>query len=509
MAGDQTEAIAFLHGTGGGRKPEQVIQTHAAIVALYADEAFKIKRAVKYDYLDFSTLELREKMLRRELTLNGEAAPGVYRDVVPITRDGQGRLQMDGSGEVVEWVLRMARFPVEAELSVMADEGQIDLALADALGRSIADYHHKAARLPEDGTVLIAEIIEELDRVLSEMTDTLGQGTVEGVLSALRKAHAEAADLMRGRAKLGWVRRCHGDLHLRNLVMWQDVPTPFDALEFDERLGTCDVLYDLAFLLMDLRHRGLDDAANVTLNAYLSHAATQDHFFGLALLPLYLAVRAAIRAMVDVQTAAFRDDADRLIADAREFMAQARAYLQPQDPVLVAIGGLSGTGKTTLAKRIAASIGCCPGAVHLRSDLERKALFGVDPLVHLPQGAYDRQTNEKVYARMRDKARLALISGHSVVLDALHGSPGEREAAERLAADLGCDFHGLWLDLDTPGRVARISHRGPDASDADAEVANRQAAMKTGTIAWTRVDTGIALDALAAKSLSIIHNKTS
>ena len=129
MADNQTEVIAFLHGVGGGRKPEQVIQTHAAIVALYADEAFKIKRAVKYDYLDFSTLELREKMLRRELTLNGEAAPGVYRDVVPITRDGQGRLQMDGSGEVVEWVLRMARFPVEAELSVMADEGQIDLAL--------------------------------------------------------------------------------------------------------------------------------------------------------------------------------------------------------------------------------------------------------------------------------------------------------------------------------------------------------------------------------------------
>jgi len=508
MENDQTEVIAFLHGAGDGPKPEQVIQTHAAIVALFAEEAFKIKRAVKYDYLDFSTLELREKMLRRELTLNGEAAPGVYRDVVPITRDGQGRLQMDGSGEVVEWVLRMARFPVEAELSVMADRGQIDLALADALGRSIADYHHKAARLTEDGTVLIAEIIEELDRVLSEMTGTLGQSTVEGVLAALRNAHAEGAELMRGRAKLGWVRRCHGDLHLRNLVMWQGVPTPFDALEFDERLGTCDVLYDLAFLLMDLRHQGLDDAANVTLNAYLFRAATKDHFQGLALLPLYLAVRATIRAMVDVQTAAFRDDADRLIADAKEFMAQARAYLRPQDPVLVAIGGLSGTGKTTLAKQIAAGIGRCPGAVHLRSDLERKALFGVDPLAHLPQGAYDRQTNEKVYARMRDKARLALIAGHSVILDALHGSPGERDAAGRLAADLGCGFHGLWLDLDTQGRVARISNRGLDASDADAEVANRQATMNTGAIGWTRVNADVALGALAAKALSIIHNNT-
>ena len=506
MANDQTEVIAFLEGAGGGPTPEQVIQTHAAIVALYADTALKIKRAVKYDYLDFSTLALREKMLRRELALNGEAAAGVYRDVVPITRDAQGRLQLDGTGEVVEWVLRMARFPLEAELSVMADKGQIDLTLADAMGRSIADYHHHAPRLSEDGAILIAEIIEELHRVLSDMTDTLGQDSVDRVLTALRKAHLQGAELMRGRAQMGWVRRCHGDLHLRNLVMWQGVPTPFDALEFDERLGTCDVLYDLAFLLMDLKHRGLDDAANVTLNAYLHRTATEDHLHGLALLPLYLAVRATIRAMVDVQTAAFQKDPDALIEDARGFMAQARSYLSPQDPALVAIGGLSGTGKTTLAKLIAAQIGRSPGAVHLRSDLERKALFGVDQLDHLPQSAYDPDVSTKVYTRMRDKARLALIAGHSVILDALHGPEAERDAAERLAADLGCAFHGLWLDLETPDRLARIEARKHDASDADAEVARRQAAMDIGTIGWTRLDAGVALARLATKALSVISS---
>lgn len=502
---DQTEVIAFLEGVGGGPVPDEVIATHGAIVALYPTEALKIKRAVKYDYLDFSTLTQRKKMLHRELTLNGAAAPGLYRDVVPVTRDAQGRLQIDGIGDVVEWVLRMVRFPAKAELSVMADNGRIDQPLADALGRSIADYHSNAPRVPEDGAVLIAEIIAELDRVMSGMSGALGQGNIGAVLDALRKAQGNGADLMRDRGAAGWVRRCHGDLHLRNIVMWQGVPTPFDALEFDERLGTCDVLYDLAFLLMDLEHRGLDDAANVTLNAYLFRAATDDHLHALALLPLYLAVRAAIRAMVNVQTAAFHDDRNTLITDARGFMAQAGAYLQPQDPVLVAIGGLSGTGKTTLAKQIAARIGRRPGAVHLRSDLERKALFGVDPLTRLPQSAYAPEVTAKVYARMRDKARLALTAGHAVILDSVHTTAQERDDARKVADDLGCRFHGLWLDLGTADRAARVSKRQRDASDADVAVAQRQAAMDLGTIDWARQDASAKLTTLAAKALSIIQ----
>lgn len=504
MTDDQTETIAFLQGAGGGPVPDDMIETHGAIVALYRDEALKIKRAVKYDYLDFSTLELREKMLRREVTLNGAAAPGLYRDVVPITRDARGKLQIGGQGAVVEWVLRMVRFPAEAELSVMADNGQIDLPLADALGRSIADYHQNAQPVPEDGAVLIAEIIAELDRVLSDMAGALGQDSIDAVLSGLRAAQDRGAPLMRQRGQAGWVRRCHGDLHLRNIVMWKGQPTPFDALEFDERLGTCDVLYDLAFLLMDLGHRGLDDAANVTLNAYLFRADTDDHLHGLALLPLYLAVRAAIRAMVDVQTAPFQDDGQALIKGAAGFMAQACGYLQPQPPVLVALGGLSGTGKTTLAKQIAAQIGRRPGAVHIRSDLERKALFGVDPLHRLPQSAYDPPVTEKVYRRMREKARHALAAGHAVILDSVHGTLDERQDAGRIASDLGCAFHGIWLDLDTAGRGARVAQRKRDASDADAAVARRQAAMKLGPIDWTRIKAAGDLATLAAQALSVL-----
>ena len=509
MADDQRDVIAFLEGKGPGNrlKPDEIIQTHAAIIALYPREAFKIKRAVKYDYLDFSTLEQRQDMLLRELELNGPAAPGLYRDVAPITKDARGRLRLGGTGEVVEWVLRMTRFPVEAELSVIADQGRLTLQLAEALGRSIADYHARAAILSEDGAALVKEIIEELDRVLSGMTNELGGDRVERVLASLRHAFDGQAELMQARGQNGWVRRCHGDLHLHNIVLWNDVPTPFDALEFDERLGTCDVLYDLAFLLMDLAHRGLDDAANVAMNAYLSSAESDDHFDGLAMLPLYLAVRAAIRAMVDVQTAAFQEDPATLVAVAGGFMEHALDFLRPEPPVLVAIGGLSGSGKTSLAKQIAAHVGRSPGAVHIRSDLERKAYFGVDPLERLPKAAYAPQVSGIIYDRMREIAKRALSAGQSVILDSVHATPADRTAAYRISSELECEFHGFWLDLDTQMRVSRVQHRARDASDADAEVAQRQADMDLGDIDWIKLDASRDIADLTKNVLSIISNK--
>ncbi len=502
MVDDQTDVIAFLEQLEPGA--QKIIQTHAAIVALYPSEALKLKRAVKYDYLDFSTLDLRREMLQREIALNSRAAPGLYRDVVPITKDAQGRLSMNGTGEVVEWVLRMVRFSEEAELSVMADQGRVDTVIADALGQSIATYHREAPAIFEDGAVLIEEIIDELDRVLSGLANILEQSRTQALLKELRHALVQSASLMGERGRAGWVRRCHGDLHLRNIIMWNGVPTPFDALEFDERLGTCDVLYDLAFLLMDLEHRGLRDEANATLNAYLSSWARDDHLTGLAALPLFLAVRATIRAMVDAQTAGFQEDSTALIADAVGFMDQANAYLQPQQPALVAVGGLSGSGKTSLAVRVAAEIGRRPGAVHIRSDLERKALFRVDPLTRLPPSAYAPETNAKVYGIMRDKARHLLSAGHSVILDSVHGTVAERDEVGRIAADLGCQFYGFWLDLDTETRVQRVERRIDDASDADAAVARKQAAIETGPIEWIKLDAAKDLDTLARETLSII-----
>lgn len=497
----QDDAIAFLktHASCGASVADDVIQTHAAVVFLHKAEALKIKLAVKYDYLDFSTLALRKKMLRREVALNSDAAPGLYHDVVPLTRQPDGTLALDGAGAVVEWVLRMTRFPPEAELSSLADAGLIDSRLSDSLGQSIADYHRNAASRSEDGRVLIREIIEELGRVMGAMHAQLGAGMVDDFLHASDAELVRVDALLKDRSQAGWVRRCHGDLHLRNLVMWHDVPTPFDALEFDERLGTCDVLYDLAFLLMDLSHQNLDAAANLVLNSYLFYSETDDHYAGLAALPLYLAIRAGIRAMVDVQTAAVNNDNPDLIAEARTFLQQSLSFLKPSAPRLIAIGGLSGSGKTTVAREIAPLVGAFPGAVHLRSDLERKAHFNVPPFEKLPAEAYRSKVSDQVYQIMRAKARLALAAGQAVILDAVHATLEEREMAEAIATDIGCAFCGIWLDADTALRVARVGKRGQDASDADTQVALHQDDLQIGDMKWRKLDAGQRLSELVTQ----------
>jgi aminoglycoside phosphotransferase family enzyme/predicted kinase len=498
---NQDDAIAFLktHAASGPSIADDVIQTHAALVFLHKSEALKIKRAVKYDYLDFSTLAQRQVMLQREVDLNSDAAPGLYRDVVPLTRAANGTLALDGSGSVVEWVLRMTRFPAEAELSSLVDRGLFDDRLANSLGHSIADYHRKAEQRTQDSRVLILEIIEELGREMGSMHSQLGAALICDFLTASSAELTRVDHLLRQRSQAGWVRRCHGDLHLRNLVMWHDVPTPFDALEFDERLGTCDVLYDLAFLLMDLSHHDLDAAANLVLNAYLLYSATDDHYTGLSTLPLYLAVRAGIRAMVDVQTAAVNNNPPDLIAEARTFLHQGLSFLKTTAPHLIAIGGLSGSGKTTVAREIAPLIGAFPGAVHLRSDLERKAYFGVPPYKKLPDSAYQPDVSDKIYEIMRSKARLALAAGQAVVLDAVHATPDERAMAEGVAADVGCAFAGIWLDADTALRVERVGHRGQDASDADAQVALQQDILQLGDMTWRQVDAGQTVSDLVAQ----------
>lgn len=256
----QDEVIAFLKrpATHPGAPPVQQVQTHGAHIFLAGDVALKMKRAVRYDYLDYSTLDQREQALRRELELNAPAAPTIYRDVVPVTRAPDGTLALDDTGEVVEWVLRMARFPDAAQLDRVAERGELDRALAESLGDSIACYH--AAAPPDTrggGARRIADILAELDREFATMADALPMAEVTRFLSAADATLARLHGLLDRRAAAGHVRRCHGDLHLRNIVLIDNRPVPFDALEFSEELGTCDVLYDLAFLLMDLQHRRL------------------------------------------------------------------------------------------------------------------------------------------------------------------------------------------------------------------------------------------------------------
>lgn len=491
----QTDVIRLLEaGAGNGASAER-IDTHGAMIFLIGDLALKIKRAVKYDYMDLSTVEKRHALLDRELALNQSTAPSIYRNVMPIVRRDDGTLALGANGAVVEWVLVMNRFPPEAELTHIAAQGGIDDDLAHALGEAIARYHRDAPARNAGGAVLIMEILEELGRVFATMPDSFCTDGQTWVAQA-RAIWSDQERRLNLRSQQGHIRRCHGDLHLRNIVMIDGRPTPFDALEFDERLGTCDTLYDLAFLLMDLDQQGMRHAANLVLNAYLTATGAGFAQAGLSLLPLYLAVRAAIRAMVDMQTAAVSENSDSFMRDARGYLARAAGYLKPQPPVLVAIGGLSGTGKTTIARAVAHQIGAAPGAIHIRSDVVRKTLLHCDPLDQLAADGYAPQITEQTYAELRKQAGQILQQRHCAILDAVHCDPAARKAAQDVATAAGCAFVGIWLDSPLQTRLDRVAARGPDASDADAQVVRRQADNDLGRMDWMRINTDQPLEAV-------------
>ncbi len=502
----QDKVIAFLSDPAsyGLDQPVSMIRTHAACLFLAGSKAYKIKQAVRYSYLDFSTLEKRHAVLARELALNRPAAPQIYGDLVAVTRQADGNLALGGSGQPMEWVLVMNRFPADQELSQIAARGELDAPLAASLGKQIAQYHDKTpVDRQYEPTGLIGEILEELALEFGQMQGDFPKDLVAGFNRDASAAFATHKAVLADRGAKGFVRRAHGDLHLRNIVCLDDVPVPFDALEFDEKLGTMDVLYDLAFLIMDLLHNGHPEAANVVLNRYLYHAKNAAHLTGLAVLPLFLAIRAAIRAMVAVQAGHLQSRATKL-AEAVAYLKRARGFLTPEQPSLVAIGGLSGTGKSTLAAHLAPFLGAAPGAIHLRSDLERKAMFNTDEFDHLPSEAYREEVSKKIYLAMEAKARLALQAGHSVILDAVHMTTDQRGRVDQLAASLAVPFQGVWLTADVQTLVKRVDARRRDASDADAKVVRSQATADTGKITWQVFNADQPLDRLAAAVTSAI-----
>lgn len=489
----QDAVLTFLSDPKSYPSPPATVEridTHCAIVFLAGDCVYKIKRAVTYDYIDCSTLDRREKLCRRELDLNRPAAPQIYQDVIPITGEKTGTLALDGSGLPVEWAVRMHRFKEECVFENMAENGTFTLQMAGDLGAVVARSHERAPVMEDlDGFDLITEILDELVRVFQEMPDLFDTETRSTFDTGCRRHLQNFKQLLNDRAKQGFVRRCHGDLHLRNIVRIGTEIVPFDALEFDERLATTDILYDLAFLLMDVMHRQLPDHANLTFNTYFQNVRNVDALSGLALLPLFLSIRAGIRAMVSGQ-ASLHDQSHvpALREDAKRYMEQAKNFLAPSAPHLVCIGGLSGTGKSVLAASLAPLVGPAPGALHLRSDVERKHLFGVSATTHLDARCYNAEVTQMIYKLLRTKARMALAAGHSVILDAVYQTEEERHAVADLAQSLNVGFHGLWLHADQHTLINRVQSRIGDASDADAAVVKKQLQKQEGSMTWNMID---------------------
>jgi len=459
------------------------IDTHAASVFLSGDRALKVKRAVRFLFLDFSTLEKRKTACEAEIEVNKSYAPKVYRGVVAITREPDGTLAINGNGTPIEYAVDMARFDETQTLDHVADRGGIDDALADRLGCAVAKAH-KIAPVRRD-----ANFAATLDEIITQNDDELGgspglfdPGAVKALTAASRAALERLRPLIEARERDGAVRRCHGDLHLGNLVLICNEPMLFDAIEFNDKLAIIDRFYDLAFLLMDLIERDLTPAATTVLNRYLAETGDTSDLDALALLPLLMSLRAAIRAKV---TAARPNRDAALDARARDYFALAQTLIAPPAPRLIAVGGLSGTGKSVLARALTAHVPPLPGAVWLRSDVIRKQLFGKAETEKLPPEGYTADVTARVYEALAAKAARVVAAGHSVIVDAVFARAGERADIEQTAPHA---FHGLFLTADLETRLARVGGRTCDASDADARIARAQENYDLGDLTWTNVD---------------------
>jgi aminoglycoside phosphotransferase family enzyme/predicted kinase len=498
---DQTRTIDFLTSPAahGGAAVER-IDTHASIVFLANDRALKLKRAVKYDYLDFSTADRRREMCEAEVRLNRRTAPRLYRAVVPVTREADGSLVLGGSGEPVDWLVDMVRFDQDMLLDRLASGGRLDARLMGPLARRVADLHAVAEHRPDHGgRAGMKWVIDgNADAFGTEGRAVFDRPAADRVIDRLRQ-ELERVGVALERRRDGFVRDCHGDLHLRNIVLVEGTPTLFDGVEFNDEISCIDVMYDLAFLLMDLWRRRLPRHANAVLNAYLAETGDYD---AVPLLPLFLACRAAVRAKTSATASTMQAD-ERRAADLRrlavEYLDMSGELLLAAAPLMVAIGGFSGTGKSTLAAALAPALGAAPGAIVLRSDTIRKRLCGVHELERLGAEGYTPEVSRQVYDTLTERAGATVRAGHAVIADAVFASGSDRAAIERAAADAGVPFTGIWLEAPEPLLRARTSRRVADASDATADVVGLQYAQGGGTIAWHHVDASASPDVVLAR----------
>ncbi len=383
-AAAQDEIIAFLSTPAayGAAGVVQRIDTHVSALFLADERAYKLKRAVRLPFLDFSTLAAREAACRAELAVNRRTAPTLYLGLAAVVRRADGGLALAGEddpGPVVDWLVVMRRFGQDGLFDRLAPAGAIPREEAEALADGIAAFHEAAPPRPGwGGAAGLARTLESnhacfLDHAAE---GTFGYDAVRDLMAQSRASLAAQAALLDRRRDQGLVRHCHGDLHLGNICRFEGRPLLFDAIEFNEEFAFIDVLYDLAFLLMDLWARGLRDLASWIFNRYLENRPDLE---GLAALPLMLSMRAAIRAHISAEMArgAAAAEAEALRARAHRYFSLARRFLAPPPPRLVAVGGFSGSGKSRLARDLAPLLGAAPGAVVLRTDVIRKRLAGV------------------------------------------------------------------------------------------------------------------------------------
>ena len=462
-------------------EPIELVQTHISYVFLTGDYAYKLKKAVNFGFLDFSTLPQRQHFLTEEIRMNSALAPELYLEVLPITQAGDKYI-LGGDGEAVEYALKMRQFPQDNLFINLFTAGKLKIEQMEELGKIVAQFHSQAQtneHIRSFGTV--NKIREAFDENYQQTEKYIGMAQTQQQFDETKaytdKFFAEKEALFQARIENNKIKECHGDLHLKNICLWQDKIQLFDRIEFNEPFRFVDVMYDVAFAVMDLEARDRQDFANAFLNTYLEQTGD---WLGLQVLPLYLSRQAYVRAKV---TSFLLDDPgipdkvkEEAAQTAADYYKQAWAYTQNRSSKIILMSGLSGAGKTTIAKEIARKI----NAIHIRSDAVRKHLAGIPLEEKGEEKIYSAEMSQKTYDTMLSLSILLANSGFPVILDAKYDRVILRHQAIDVAQNNSIPLKIINCTAPIEVMRDRLDKRSGDISDATADLLVSQQAKAEG-----------------------------
>ncbi|QKE62260.1 AAA family ATPase [Aquipseudomonas campi] len=490
----------------------QVIETHISWVLLTGPFAYKIKKPVNFGFLDFTSLEARQHFCGEELRLNQRLTQGLYLEVLPISGSESAPL-LGGSGPAIEYVLKMRQFPQSQLLSAVQARGELTATHIEALAKQIADFHGQTPAVPSSHplcspTAIMAPMRQNFEQIRPMLSEAADLRQVDALEAWTEASFARLEPLLAQRANNGSIRECHGDIHLGNATLLDGQVVLFDCIEFNEPFRLIDIASDAAFLAMDLEDRGLKHLARRFVSAWLEHTGD---YAALELLNFYKAYRALVRAKVALFSLAYQTEDEQKAATLRQYRNYANlaeSYSAIPSPFLAITCGVSAVGKSHVALRLVDEL----GAIRIRSDVERKRLFGNQPEAakgQLHAGIYSAEAGVATYQRLHQLAENALHAGFPVVLDGAYLKQAQRAAAWQVAEQNGDPF--LILDCQAPqeviaGWLQQRQAAGTDPSDAtlaviEAQQANREALSDDEQAHSKRVDThdSASLDSLVQR----------